>query len=204
MINKDRDVRDLLKVVFIPNFSVTHGQQVYPAAELSEQISLAGKEASGTGNMKFAMNGALTIGTLDGANVEIREQVGEENFFMFGMTTDDVRALRESGYVPSEYYRADGELRAAIDLIANGYFSKGDRDLFAPLVADLLDHDPYMLLADYASYVDCQSKVNERYTNAAAWNRMSILNTARSGHFSSDRAIREYQEGIWKVKAVQV
>ena len=204
VINKDRDVRDLLKVVFIPNFSVTHGQQVYPAAELSEQISLAGKEASGTGNMKFAMNGALTIGTLDGANVEIREQVGEENFFMFGMTTDDVRALRESGYVPSEYYRADGELRAAIDLIANGYFSKGDRDLFAPLVADLLDHDPYMLLADYASYVDCQSKVNERYTNAAAWNRMSILNTARSGHFSSDRAIREYQEGIWKVKAVQV
>ena len=204
VINKDRDVRDLLKVVFIPNFSVTHGQQVYPAAELSEQISLAGKEASGTGNMKFAMNGALTIGTLDGANVEIREQVGEENFFMFGMTTDDVRALRESGYVPSEYYRADGELRAAIDLIANGYFSKGDRDLFAPLVADLLDHDPYTLLADYASYVDCQSKVNERYTNAAAWNRMSILNTARSGHFSSDRAIREYQEGIWKVKAVQV
>ena len=204
VINKDRDVRDLLKVVFIPNFSVTHGQQVYPAAEFSEQISLAGKEASGTGNMKFAMNGALTIGTLDGANVEIREQVGEENFFMFGMTTDDVRALRESGYVPSEYYRADGELRAAIDLIANGYFSKGDRDLFAPLVADLLDHDPYMLLADYASYVDCQSKVNERYTNAAAWNRMSILNTARSGHFSSDRAIREYQEGIWKVKAVQV
>ena len=204
VINKDRDVRDLLKVVFIPNFSVTHGQQVYPAAELSEQISLAGKEASGTGNMKFAMNGALTIGTLDGANVEIREQVGEENFFMFCMTTDDVRALRESGYVPSEYYRADGELRAAIDLIANGYFSKGDRDLFAPLVADLLDHDPYMLLADYASYVDCQSKVNERYTNAAAWNRMSILNTARSGHFSSDRAIREYQEGIWKVKAVQV
>ncbi|MBJ7262426.1 MAG: glycogen/starch/alpha-glucan phosphorylase [Burkholderiaceae bacterium] len=204
VINKDRDVRDLLKVVFIPNFSVTHGQQVYPAAELSEQISLAGKEASGTGNMKFAMNGALTIGTLDGANVEIREQVGEENFFMFGMTTDDVRALRESGYVPSEYYRADGELRAAIDLIANGYFSKGDRDLFAPLVADLLDHDPYMLLADYASYVDCQSRVNERYTNAAAWNRMSILNTARSGHFSSDRAIREYQEGIWKVNAVQV
>jgi starch phosphorylase len=204
VINKDKDVCDLLKVVFIPNFSVTQGQQVYPAAELSEQISLAGKEASGTGNMKFAMNGALTIGTLDGANVEIREQVGEENFFTFGMTTDEVYALHKSGYVPGEYYRADGELRAAIDLIATGYFSKGDRDLFAPLVHDLLNHDPYMLLADYASYVDCQSAVNDCYTSAAAWNRMSILNVARSGPFSSDRAIREYQENIWKVQAVQV
>lgn len=204
VINKDRDVRDLLKVVFLPNFSVMLGQCVYPAAELSEQISLAGKEASGTGNMKFAMNGALTIGTLDGANVEIREQVGAENFFLFGMTTDDVRALQEKGYVPSDYYRADGELRAAIDLISGGYFSKGDRELFAPLVNDLLNEDRYMLLADYASYVDCQTEVNNQYGNVPAWTRMSILNAARSGHFSSDRAIREYQEGIWKVKNVSV
>jgi len=177
---------------------------VYPAAELSEQISLAGKEASGTGNMKFAMNGALTIGTLDGANVEIREQVGAENFFMFGMTTDDVRDLQQSGYVPRDYYQADGELRAAIDLISSGYFSKGDRDLFAPLVNDLLNEDRYMLLADYASYVDCQTEVNNQYGNVPGWTRMSILNAARSGHFSSDRAIREYQEGIWKVKPVKV
>ncbi|RYF56967.1 MAG: glycogen/starch/alpha-glucan phosphorylase [Comamonadaceae bacterium] len=204
VINKDRDVRDLLKIVFLPNFSVTQGQCVYPAAELSEQISLAGKEASGTGNMKFAMNGALTIGTLDGANVEIREQVGAENFFMFGMTTDDVRELQQSGYVPRDYYQADGELRAAIDLISSGYFSKGDRDLFAPLVNDLLNEDRYMLLADYASYVDCQTEVNNQYGNVPGWTRMSILNAARSGHFSSDRAIREYQEGIWKVKAVKV
>ena len=204
VINKDRDVRDLLKIVFLPNFSVTQGQCVYPAAELSEQISLAGKEASGTGNMKFAMNGALTIGTLDGANVEIREQVGAENFFMFGMTTDDVRDLQQSGYVPRDYYQADGELRAAIDLISSGYFSKGDRDLFAPLVNDLLNEDRYMLLADYASYVDCQTEVNNQYGNVPGWTRMSILNAARSGHFSSDRAIREYQEGIWKVKAVKV
>ena len=204
VINKDRDVRDLLKIVFLPNFSVTQGQCVYPAAELSEQISLAGKEASGTGNMKFAMNGALTIGTLDGANVEIREQVGAENFFMFGMTTDDVRDLQQRGYVPRDYYQADGELRAAIDLISSGYFSKGDRDLFAPLVNDLLNEDRYMLLADYASYVDCQTEVNNQYGNVPGWTRMSILNAARSGHFSSDRAIREYQEGIWKVKPVKV
>lgn len=204
VINKDRDVRDLLKVVFLPNFSVTQGQCVYPAAELSEQISLAGKEASGTGNMKFAMNGALTIGTLDGANVEIREQVGEENFFMFGMTTDEVRERQHAGYVPAEYYRADGELRAAIDLISNGYFSRGDREMFAPLVNELLNEDRYMLLADYASYVDCQTEVNRQYGNVPAWTRMSVLNTARSGHFSSDRAIREYKDNIWKVRAVPV
>jgi len=204
VINRDRDVRELLKVVFLPNFSVTHGQCIYPAAELSEQISLAGKEASGTGNMKFAMNGALTIGTLDGANVEIREQIGAENFFLFGMTADEVRERQRQGYKPIDFYRGDGELRAAIDLIAGGYFSKGDREIFAPLVHDLLNEDRYMLLADYAPYVDCQAEVNRQYGNVAGWTRMSVLNTARSGHFSSDRAIREYQENIWKVRSVKV
>jgi glycogen phosphorylase len=198
-INHDRQVSRSLKVVFLPDFNVKNSQRIYPAAELSEQISLAGKEASGTGNMKFSMNGALTIGTLDGANVEIREAVGHDNFFLFGLTTGDVERLRSSGYSPRGIYESNPELRETIDLISSGAFSGGDRELFRPLVDSLLSYDPYMLLADYQSYVDCQQRVNDAYRDRANWTRMSILNAARVGRFSSDRSIREYCRDIWHV-----
>jgi starch phosphorylase len=204
VVNNDTDVKDRLKVVFFPDFNVKNGQLIYPAADLSEQISTAGKEASGTGNMKFAMNGAVTIGTLDGANVEIREEVGPENFFLFGMTTEEVQQLKASGYRPRDFYEADQDLRDAIDLISSGGFSRDDRDLFLPLVNSLLDHDDFMLLADYRAYVDCQDAVSEAYRNSTAWTRMSILNVARIGKFSSDRSIREYCERIWNAKPVPV
>ena len=204
VINSDPDVRDRLKVVFFPDFNVKNGQLIYPAADLSEQISTAGKEASGTGNMKFAMNGALTIGTLDGANVEIREEVGADNFFLFGLTTEEVQWMKSSGYRPRNYYEKDQELRDTIDLISSGHFSRGDRDLFRPLVDSLLAHDDFMLLADYKSYVECQERVRVAYVDRARWTRMSILNVARIGKFSSDRSIREYCEKIWKAKPVPV
>jgi glycogen phosphorylase len=200
VVNADPQVSERLRVVFFPNFNVQTGQQVYPAADLSEQISLAGKEASGTGNMKFAMNGALTIGTLDGANVEIREAVGEENFFLFGMTANEVAARRQAGYFPRMIYESHDELRETIDLIADGTFSKGDRDLFRPLVDSLLHRDEYMLLADYEAYVACQEQVASAWSDERRWTRMSILNSARVGRFSSDRAVREYCRDIWKVK----
>lgn len=154
VVNNDRETAERLRVVFVPDYNVKLGQRIFPGADLSQQISMAGKEASGTGNMKFAMNGALTIGTLDGANVEIRNAVGAENFFLFGMTVEDVRSRLAEGYRPFEHYQSDEELRAAIDAIANGAFSKGDRELFKPIVDNLLWSDPYMLLADYRSYVD--------------------------------------------------
>ena len=204
VVNKDPDVRGRLKVVFIPNFNVKLGHRVYPIADLSEQISMAGKEASGTGNMKFSMNGALTIGTLDGANVEIREEVGEENFFLFGLTVDEVLALKGRGYDPMQIYRGNATLRAAIDPIASGYFSEGRPDLFRPLVDELLTRDPYMLLADYQSYVDCQDRVAEVWREQDRWTRMSILNVARMGKFSSDRSIRDYCREIWKVEPLKV
>jgi glycogen phosphorylase len=198
-INRDREVSKSLRVVFLPDFNVKNSQRVYPAADLSEQISLAGKEASGTGNMKFSMNGALTIGTLDGANVEIRDAVGHDNFFLFGLTASDVDRLRSSGYNPRGIYESNSELRETIDLISSGAFSGGDRDLFRPLVDSLLYHDHYMLLADYQAYVDCQQRVNDAYRDRANWTRMSILNSARVGRFSSDRSIREYCRDIWHV-----
>ncbi|VCU72295.1 Maltodextrin phosphorylase [Pigmentiphaga humi] len=204
VVNNDPDIRDLLKVVFIPNFNVTQGQCIYPAAELSEQISLAGKEASGTGNMKFAMNGALTIGTMDGANIELREQVGAENFFLFGHTAEEVRQIKQAGYRPMDYYQSHSELHACLDLIQSGFFSRGDPELFRPLLDDLLQRDPYLLLADYQSYIECQEQVTQAYQDTEAWTRMSILNTARSGKFSSDRSIREYAERIWKVRPTPV
>ena len=204
VVNDDSKVSDLLRVVFIPDFNVKSSQHVYPAADLSEQISTAGKEASGTGNMKFAMNGALTIGTLDGANVEIREAVGPENFFLFGMTTDQVEQLRASGYHPRHYYESNPELREAIDLIDSGFFSNGDRALFRPLVESLLTRDDYMLLADYQAYVECQQRVGDAYHDRAAWTRMSILNAARVGYFSSDRSIRDYCRDIWDVRPTEV
>ena len=200
VLNNDPDLQDRLKVVFFPDFNVKNGQFIYPAADLSEQISTAGKEASGTGNMKFAMNGALTIGTLDGANVEIREEAGPENFFLFGLTAEEVQNLKAGGYEPQRYYHEDPKLREALDLIGSGFFSPGDRDLFKPLVDSLLLHDEYLLLADYRSYLDRQDEVGHVFRDEKRWTRMSILNAARMGKFSSDRAIREYCEHIWKVK----
>jgi glycogen phosphorylase len=204
VINRDPEVRDRLKVVFLPNFGVKNGQRVYPAADLSEQISTAGKEASGTGNMKFSMNGALTIGTLDGANIEIRDEVGAENFFLFGLSTPEVYALKAQGYRPMDYYNANQGLKDVIDLIRSGFFSRGDAELFRPLIDGLLYQDPYLLLADFQSYIDCQNRVSEAYRDTDRWTRMSILNTARSGKFSSDRTIREYCSDIWRVKSVPI
>jgi starch phosphorylase len=204
VVNRDPDVRDRLKVVFLPNFNVTNAQKIYPAADLSEQISTAGKEASGTGNMKFCMNGALTIGTLDGANIEIRDEVGADNFFLFGLNAPEVYALKSGAYRPMDYYNANQGLREVIDLIRSGFFSRGDTELFRPLMDGLLYHDPYLLLADFQSYLDCQSRASEAYADTERWTRMSILNTARSGKFSSDRTIREYCADIWRVNPVPI
>ncbi|MGC2499677.1 MAG: glycogen/starch/alpha-glucan phosphorylase, partial [Acidobacteriaceae bacterium] len=204
VVNTDPSVAGRLRVVFLPDFSVKLGHRVYPAADLSEQISLAGKEASGTGNMKFAMNGALTIGTLDGANIEIRDEVGAENFFLFGLTASEVVERKREGYDPRAIYEANADLREILDAIANGEFSHGDRALFAPLVESLLSRDEYMLLADYASYIDCQDRVSAAYRDPEHWTRMSILNVARSGKFSSDRAIRDYCSDIWKTWPVKI
>jgi starch phosphorylase len=204
VVNRDPAVNQSIRVVFVPNFNVKVAQKIYPAADLSEQISLAGKEASGTGNMKFALNGALTIGTLDGANVEIREAVGAENFFLFGLTAPEVQALKASGYYPADYYNRNMELREAIDLIRDGFFSHGDRNLFRPLVDHLLHQDDYLLLADYQAYVDCQDEVDRSYRDRDHWTRMSMLNVARVGRFSSDRVIGEYCRDIWNVEPVTV
>lgn len=204
VVNNDADVAGRLKVIFIPDFSVSLGQRIYPAADLSEQISTAGKEASGTGNMKFSLNGALTIGTLDGANIEIREEVGEDYFFLFGLTADQVSDSRVKGYKPYQFYKKNQELKLAIDQIASGYFSNGDAGLFKPLVDSLLHNDEFMLLSDYESYVECQERVSRAYLDQESWTKMSILNVARMGKFSSDRSIREYADKIWHTEPVQV
>ena len=204
VINNDPDIGDRLKVIFLPDYNVTLGQRVYPAAELSEQISTAGKEASGTGNMKFSLNGALTIGTLDGANVEMREEVGAENFFLFGLKTDEVQKLKAQGYNPQDYYNNNADLKAVIDLIASGFFSSGDSNLFKPIVDNLLYDDPYLLLADYQSYIDCQDKVGKAYKDRDNWTKTSILNVARMGKFSSDRSMKEYCDDIWEAKALPI
>lgn len=201
VIERDPIVNDRIKVVFLPNYNVTNGQRVYPAADLSEQISTAGKEASGTGNMKFAMNGALTVGTLDGANIEIREEVGENEFFLFGLTEQEIVDLKSDGYRPMDYYQGNDELRDVVNLISGGYFSQGDTEIFKPIVDNLLHHDPYMVLADYASYASCQMDINQAYQDQANWSRMAILNCARSGKFSSDRSIQEYAQDIWRVES---
>ena len=203
-IDSDPDVADRLKVLFVPNYNVKGAQHIFPAADLSEQISTAGKEASGTGNMKFALNGALTIGTLDGANVEIREEVGNENFFLFGLTAEQVAELRSCGHRPRDYYERNSMLRDVIDLIASGALSGGDKKLFGPIVDNLLSDDPYFLLADYQPYVDCQDQVSALWCNKEEWTRKSILNVARMGKFSSDRSIGEYCEQIWNAKPVHV
>jgi starch phosphorylase len=203
-INSDPIVRGRLKVVFLPDFSVKLGQRVYPAADLSEQISLAGKEASGTGNMKFAMNGAITIGTLDGANVEIREEVGADNFFLFGLTAPEVERQKREGYNPRKIYESNAGLREVLDSLTSGELSHGDKGLFQPLLDSLLTVDEYMLLADYQSYIDCQDAASLAYGNEVAWTRMSILNVARIGKFSSDRSIRDYCSDIWKTWPVNI
>jgi starch phosphorylase len=200
LANSDPVIRDRLKVVFFPDFNVTNAQLIYPAADLSEQISTAGKEASGTGNMKFALNGALTIGTLDGANVEIREEVGAENFFLFGFTTEEVEKLKAHGYRPRDYYDKNSALREVVDFMASGALGRGDRELFRPIVENLLDHDPFLLLADYQAYIDAQERVSALWRDPQAWTRCSILNTARMGKFSSDRSIRDYCERVWNIK----
>lgn len=204
IVGRDPAMQGRLQVVFFPNYNVKNAQLIFPGSDLSEQISLAGKEASGTGNMKFQMNGALTIGTLDGANVEIRQEVGDENFFLFGMGVPEVVELRRRGYRPRDYYEANAHLREVIDLIASGFFTRGDREVFRPIVDHLLHHDDYMLLADFQSYIDCQNRVSDAYLDADRWSRMSILNVARSGFFSSDRAIKEYCDDIWKVAPVRI
>ncbi len=197
VVNEDKDVHGRLKVVFLPGYDVTFGQLVYPGADLSEQISTAGTEASGTGNMKFAMNGALTIGTLDGANVEIRERVGAENFFLFGNTVEQVRAITKDGYNPRHIYETNETLRKAIDALYSGGFSRGDRELFRPLLDSLVYHDQYLLFADYDSYIQCQDHVGTVYKDQHRWAKMSILNTSRMGYFSSDRSIEEYCNKVW-------
>lgn len=202
VVNRDAAVNDRLKVVFLPNFNVTNGQRVYPAAELSEQVSTAGKEASGTGNMKFSMNGALTIGTMDGANIEIRQEVGAENFFLFGLTAEQVAQTKARGYRPLEHMTA--ELQEVISLVNSGFFSRGDTELFRALTDGLLWHDPYLVFADFESYSECQLQVSQAYRDVDRWTRMSILNSARSGKFSSDRTIREYGADIWRAPSVPV
>ncbi|WP_434969895.1 glycogen/starch/alpha-glucan phosphorylase [Microbacterium sp. bgisy207] len=200
VVNSDPRVEGRLKVVFPPNYNVTLAESIIPAADLSEQISLAGKEASGTGNMKLALNGALTIGTDDGANVEIRQLVGDDNFFLFGMTEPEVEALWAKGYKPADFYQADPQLRAAMDLIASGEFSGGDRSVFEPIVSNLLYDDRFMVLADYASYIEAQARVDLAYADQDAWTRSAILNIARCGFFSSDRSMRDYLDRIWHAR----
>ncbi len=204
VVNDDPDVRGRLKVAFFPDFNVKNAQHVYPAADLSEQISTAGKEASGTGNMKFSLNGALTIGTLDGANVEIREEVGAENFFLFGLNAAEVRDLKARGYRPRDVYDQNVELREVLDFIASGALAGGNPNLLRPIVDDLLWHDPFLVLADYQAYVDCQERVSALWRDPEAWTRMAILNVARMGKFSSDRSIRDYCQQVWNVTPVSV
>src|SRR3569623_462154 len=205
IVNNDPAIGDQLKVVFLPNYSVSLAEVIIPACDLSEQISTAGTEASGTSNMKFALNGALTIGTLDGANVEICEEVGEDNIFIFGLTTEQVTETRARGYNPWDHYHENHELRQALDMIAGGYFSPSDAELHRPIVDGLTyGGDHYLLLADYAAYVSTQEWVAELYTNREEWNRKAILNVAHMGKFSSDRTIRQYANEIWGVKPVEV
>jgi starch phosphorylase len=202
--NADADLGGRLRVVFLPNYRVSLAERIFPASDLSEQISTAGKEASGTGNMKFALNGALTIGTLDGANIEIRDAVGDENFFLFGLTADEVIAARAAGYDPRKHYEENARLREVIDLIASGFFEPEDKLLFAPLIESLLTSDPYMVLEDFDAYAACQARVSDAYLTPARWHRMAVMNIARMGRFSSDRTIRQYADEIWRVKSVPV
>jgi starch phosphorylase len=203
-VNHDPVIGDRLKVVFVPDYSVSNAEKIVPACDLSEQISTAGTEASGTGNMKLALNGALTIGTLDGANCEIMAEVGDDNIFIFGLRVEDAAALRAAGYNPRDIYESQPELKHALDMIAGGYFSAGGpADLFRPIVDTLLTHgDHFLVLADFASYVACQTRVDALYGDRDQWARRAILNVAGMGRFSSDRAVSEYARAIWDVRPV--
>jgi starch phosphorylase len=204
VVNSDPRTRDWLRVLYLPDYRVTLAEAIIPAAELSEQISTAGKEASGTGNMKLALNGALTIGTLDGANIEIRDEVGAENIFIFGLRADEAAGLVARGYDPEVHLAANPWMRRVIDSIGSGHFSRGDREIFRPLVANITSpHDIYLHLADLASYVDAQQAVDVAYGETRSWQRASLLNIARMGRFSSDRTIREYAREIWKIRSVE-
>jgi starch phosphorylase len=204
-IDADPAVREKLRVVFLPDYDVSLAQKIMPAADLSQQISTAGMEASGTGNMKLALNGAVTIGTLDGANVEIRDEVGEENIFIFGMTVEQVEALRAEGYRPADLYRGDEELRAAVDWLGSDFWTPGEHGSFLPLHRTLIEGgDRFMVLADFRAYCDCQARVDAAYRDPGGWARRAILNCARMGRFSSDRSIREYAAEIWKLSPVPV
>ena len=204
VVNADPDVSRVLKVAFLPDYNVSRAEVIIPAADLSEQISMAGKEASGTSNMKLALNGALTIGTLDGANIEIRDRVGADNFFRFGLDAEQAAATRRHEYWPRSFYDADPELRAVVDAIASGMFAHGDRGVFQPIVDDLLYHDEYLTMADYRSYIDCQEAVEAAWRDRDGWLRASIRNTAGSGHFSADRSVRDYCRLIWHAAPVPV
>jgi starch phosphorylase len=205
IVNSDKDVKDRLKVVFLPNYSVSLAEKIIPAADLSEQISTAGYEASGTGNMKFALNGALTIGTLDGANVEMAEEIGSENMFIFGMTAEEVVFLKQAGYNPCEFYNIDPELKQVMELICSGRFAKDEPGIFEPIIKSLLEGgDTYCLLADFRSYLDAQDKVDELYKQSSEWTKKAILNVAGMGKFSSDRAVIQYAKDIWKIKPVHI
>jgi starch phosphorylase len=204
IVNNDLEIGDRLKVVFLKNYSVTLAEKIIPASDLSEQISTAGFEASGTGNMKFALNGALTIGTMDGANIEIRNEVGDDNIFIFGLLADEVTKLKQGGYNPREYYNKNPELKRVIDMISNNYFSRTEPGIFNPIIDILLNVDYYCLLADYDSYIQTQEKVNQLYMNKKEWDKKSIINTARMGRFSSDRSITEYSQKIWGIKPIKI
>jgi starch phosphorylase len=205
VVNRDVDLQGRITVAFLRNYRVSLAERIFPGADVSEQISTAGKEASGTGNMKFALNGALTVGTLDGANVEIREEVGPENFFLFGLTVEQVASLKKRGYDPWEWYRNDRRLKGVIDALSSGLFSPGEPGLFRPIVDSLLNGgDPYLVLADFAAYLAAQEEVDKAYLDEDRWTRMAILNVARTGKFSSDRTIREYAQEIWGVTPVPV
>jgi starch phosphorylase len=199
IINNDPDVAGRLKIAFFPDLNIKNLHKLCPSADLSEQISTAGREASGTGAMKLSMNGALTIGSLNGTNIEIAADVGKENSFLFGLSAGEVSAMKSQGYAPMDFYRANADLKGAIDLISSGLFSRDDTTLFKPLIDSLLNRDEYMTLADYQSYVDCQKRVSTAYRDRKNWTRMSIITVARMGKFSSDRAVREYCEKIWHV-----
>ena len=199
VVNKDPDTSDMLQLIFLPNYGVSLAELIFPSSDLSEQISTAGHEASGTGNMKFAFNGALTIASWSGANLEIREAVGEENIFMFGLQAKEIEEKRKLNYHPMDCYKNSAELRQTLEAIANGIFSSDDADRFQPIIASLLQHDPYMIVADFMSYIQCQEKVDRTFQDEDLWTQKSILNVARVGKFSSDQTILGYAKEIWNL-----
>jgi starch phosphorylase len=204
IVNNDPDIGNKLKIIFIPNYSVTLAEKIIPASDLSEQISIAGLEASGTGNMKFTLNGALTIGTMDGANIEIREEVGADNIFIFGLLADEVVKLKSNVYNSRKYYESNQMLKRIVDMISADYFNKAEPGIFKPIIDKLLGDDYYCLMADYQSYIDAQDEVSRQYQDTEEWTKKAILNVARVGKFSSDRSIKEYAKNIWKVEPVKI